>query len=61
MSTHYNAQIHVQRVEKRTGPVSGNQLQRDITEVLDVKMTADSEAEAYAKVQRLLAAHAGGE
>ena len=67
MSVHYNVQIHVQRVEKvgvegqrhstpgRVAAPAG----KIVTEVLDVKVTADSEAAAYAKVQRLLVAHAG--
>lgn len=61
MSEHWNIQIHVQKVAKetRTGPLGAHHHEREVTEVLDLKVTADSEVEAYLKVRRLLAASAG--
>lgn len=59
MSTHFNVQVHVQRVTvtEHSGTGRGDdRRERNVTEVLDVKVTADSEAEAYAKVQRIMSA-----
>ena len=61
MSTHYNVQIHVQRVTAAEHQGTGrgdDRRDRNVTEVLDVKVVADSEAEAYAKIKRIIAAHA---
>lgn len=59
--THYNVQIHIQRVdepEPRPGALVKGE--RRVTELLKLAISADTESEAYAKAHRMLAANEAG-
>jgi len=56
---HYNVQVHIQRVE--TVPRASSTLKDDfrkVTEVLELKITAESEAVAYERALRVLSMNA---
>lgn len=68
MSTHFNIQIAIQKVASVVQQATTSSYSRSVapepkaerhtTEVLKLAVTADSEAEAFRKAQRILAANA---
>ena len=60
MKEHYNVQISVQRVVHPEGPkpglIPGVPKDREITKLVEIAVTADTEGDAYAKAYRLLQA-----
>lgn len=59
MTEHFNVQIKIQRVrhETVTRPLASNEKSREIVNILDLAVTADTEVEAYAKAHRMLNAN----
>lgn len=56
--THFNVQISVQRVEEEVPPQAGRPMSpgkpKRVLELVAVKVSATTEAEAYAKAHRML-------